>query len=386
GLTGSSSRSQRYNNERYVLLGEPVVSMPNSSLDVSLDEQVDTLHALDSMTLSGSVSGLSKGSVHVAVLEQSYEKKLSKEPASSSLIPVLYDGSLIFSENAEVKDGRFSVSFITPRKIAFGDTAAQIRLWAYGTSSSANIGRGFVSGIAINGTSAYADSIIKNDTVPPAISIQSCLSPASGTSFSEGQTVTFASPACVQVTLEDSTALDFREEADEGIYFEVASVTSPFHPWPYFEQESKKAVARMTFSSSKYPAGVYTFKVTAMDILGNESSRTIKVNITDNLTQGLSDVFTAPNPMKRKGTTFYFKNLAYGRTSSVTILIYNQNGRLVQRIPNAVSGVTTWDGKDFYGRKLANGLYHYVVTCKVAADDTNPQKTFTKKQKLVISR
>ncbi|MDY6370491.1 MAG: gliding motility-associated C-terminal domain-containing protein, partial [Fibrobacter sp.] len=219
--------------------------------------------------------------------------------------------------------------------------------------------------------------------------IQSCLSPASGTSFAEGETVTLASPACLQVIIEDSTAIDFREEADEGVTFEVVGQNaslSPFHPWPYLDQSSKKAVARMTFAESKFPAGLYTFRVAAMDIVGNESTREIKVNVTDGLSEGLSDVFTAPNPMKKKGTTFYFKDLAVGRSTDVTIFIYNQNGRLVYRIPNAVSGVTTWDGRDFYGRKLANGLYHYIVVSKVAATDGAAAKTFRKKQKLVISR
>jgi len=59
---------------------------------------------------------------------------------------------------------------------------------------------------------------------------------------------------------------------------------------------------------------------------------------------------------------------------------------LVYRIPHAVSGVTTWDGRDFYGRKLANGLYHYIVVSKVAGTDGASAKTFRKKQKLVISR
>ncbi|MBS7392721.1 MAG: hypothetical protein KIG51_11615, partial [Fibrobacter sp.] len=70
----------------------------------------------------------------------------------------------------------------------------------------------------------------------------------------------------------------------------------------------------------------------------------------------------------------------------VTIFIYNQNGRLVQRIAHAVSGVTSWDGRDFYGRKLANGLYHYIVVSKVPAIDGAAAKMFRKKQKLVISR
>jgi hypothetical protein len=388
GLGSKSSASQRYNNERYVLLGEPVVPMPNAALKVKLDQQVDTIRALDSMTLSGTVSGITNGSIHISMLEQSYEKKLSQEPSTREDVDVLYDGSLIFSEEAEVKDGKFLVNFITPRKISFGDTAAEIRIWA-NSNSTPKVARALVSDIAISGMSAYADSIIANDTVAPSISIQSCLSPASGTSFAEGETVTLASPACLQVTIEDSTAIDFREEADEGVTFEVVGQNaslSPFHPWPYLDQSSKKAVARMTFAESKFPAGLYTFRVAAMDIVGNESTREIKVNVTDGLSEGLSDVFTAPNPMKKKGTTFYFKDLAVGRSTDVTIFIYNQNGRLVYRIPNAVSGVTTWDGRDFYGRKLANGLYHYIVVSKVAATDGAAAKTFRKKQKLVISR
>lgn len=381
-------RSQRTNNERYVLLGEPVVSMPAAELSLKLDQKIDTLRALDSLELSGTVEGISSGTVHLSVLEQTYEKKLSEAPAREDSVAVLYDGAQIFGEDAKIENGRFSVRFITPRKIAFGDTAAEIRLWASGNSGSA-VGRTLLSKIAISGTSAYADSIIKSDSLPPEIRIQSCLSPSSGTSFSEGETVTLASPACLQVTITDSTAIDFREEADEGVSFEVLGENvsaSPFHPWPYQEQSGKRAVARMTFGESKYPAGTYTFKVSAQDIIGNSASRTVKVRITDGLAEGLSDVFTAPNPMKRKGTTFYFKDLAVGRSANVTILIYNQNGRLVQRIPNAVSGVTRWDGKDFYGRKLANGLYHYIVISKVPAAEGAKARTFRKKQKLVISR
>lgn len=387
GLTSEANSTQRYNNERYALLGEPVVPMPSSEFSLRLDKKLDTLRALDSVSLSGSVDGMQNGKIHVAVLEQSYEKKLSQAPADRDSVAVLYDGSLIFSEDAEVKDGRFSVQFITPRKMAFGDTAAEIRLWA-NENASPRIGRLLIPGIAISGTSPYADSIIANDTVPPTIQVQSCLSPSSGTSFSEGEVVTLASPACLQVTVEDSTAINFREDADEGVEFEVSGPVSasPFHPWPFVEQSSKKAVARMNFTESKYPAGSYLFKVSATDIIGNASSRTIRLNITDGLSEGLSDVFTAPNPMKKKGTTFYFKDLAVGRNSDVTIFIYNQNGRLVQRIPHAVSGVTRWDGRDFYGRRLANGLYHYIVVSKVSAESGQKAKTFRKKQKLVISR
>jgi flagellar hook assembly protein FlgD len=93
--------------------------------------------------------------------------------------------------------------------------------------------------------------------------------------------------------------------------------------------------------------------------------------------------------MGKKGTTFYFKDLAAGSGSNVTIFIYNQHGRLVKVIKDAKSGVTHWDGKDNYGRLLANGLYHYVVRSKAkvsVSDSKTKNKTWTKKQKLLISR
>jgi hypothetical protein len=58
----------------------------------------------------------------------------------------------------------------------------------------------------------------------------------------------------------------------------------------------------------------------------------------------------------------------------------------VYKIPNAKSGITHWDGRDFYGRLLANGLYHYVVRSEVPATENSKKRIFIKKQKLLISR
>jgi hypothetical protein len=70
----------------------------------------------------------------------------------------------------------------------------------------------------------------------------------------------------------------------------------------------------------------------------------------------------------------------------VNIFIYNQNGKLVKVIKNAVSGVTHWDGRDNHGRLLANGLYHYVVRNEAAATEEFKKGVWKKKQKLLISR
>ena len=374
---------QRYNNERYVLLGEPVIRMPSSDWKITLDETLDSIKALDHMKLSGIVEGMNDGFVDLVLREGRTNKKMDLQVNEDSL-DVFYDGGLIYSEKIPVKGGKFTTDFVTPRKISIGDTSAEFSAWAY-SSSEASVGRTWLRNLVISGISDYADSL--NDTLPPSIQVQSCYGGGIATNFSDGETVKLQSPACLQVIVEDSTALDYREQADEGISFEVVGVQDPFHPWPYLEQTSKRAKLRMNFSSEQYPAGKYVFKVFAKDVLDNESTKTLNLEITDDMEAGLADVFNAPNPMGKKGTTFYFKNLTPDdRSSKVDIFIYNQNGKLVRVLKDAVSGVTHWNGHDNHGRLLANGLYHYVVRSTVAANENFGKKTWTKKQKLLISR
>ena len=375
---------QRYNNELYVLIGEPVIQMPKASMKVYFDATVDTLKALDRVKLSGSVSGLKDGFIGISLREGKRNKRLYNGlDIENDTVDVVYDGALIHSQVVPVSGGKFQTEFVSPRKLSFGDTSAQLSAWAY-SSRDRTVGRFLKQNIRISGVSAYADSI--NDLTPPWIHVQTCYRGGSATSFADGETVKLQSPACLQVIIEDSTAIDFREQPDEGVSFEIVGVEHPYHPGPFLEQTSRRVVVRKAFNAESYPEGKYVFKVRAQDVLGNVATKTLNLEITEDMKSGLQDVFNIPNPMGKKGTTFYFKNLAVNRNSTVNIFIYNQNGRLVKVIKNAVSGVTHWDGRDNHGRLLANGLYHYVVRSEVDAQGSFKKKTWTKKQKLLISR
>lgn len=379
GAGKSAYSSDRYNEERYTLFGEPVVPLPNFTGLVHLDQEMDALRALDKVTFSGTVDNIEEGYVDLMITEGRFSRRVSLQVDDDS-ITIFNEGNLVFSEEVPVKNGRFETQFITPKKLSFGDSTSEIRMWAFDNKSS-NVSKYLRRDMRIVGVSSYADSL--QDTVPPTIAIQLC-NAGEKTGFMNGDIVKLQSPACLQVVVEDSTALDFREQADEGITFEVAGVKDPFHPWPYLEQTSKRAKIRMNFVENLFPAGNYIFKVRALDVMGNRSEKMVFLDITDNLTTGLQNVYNAPNPVGKKGTTFYFKNLAVGKDTKAEIFIYNQNGKLVKVIKNAESGVTHWDGRDNHGRLLANGLYHYVVRAQVSS--ANGKKTFTKKQKLLISR
>lgn len=384
-INNSLTFRQRYNNEHYALLGEPVIQILKADFKVTLDQKLDTIKALDKVKLSGSVSGLDNGWIEISMRESRKNKKLylGLPDEENDSLDVLYDGTLVYSEKIPVTQGRYETEFVTPRKISFGDTAVEFSAWAY-SNKERFVGRYMSEGITISGFSTYSDSL--NDTIPPSVYISNCYSKGREGSYADGQTVRLQSPACLQVEIEDSTAIDYREYADEGISFEIAGIENPYHPYPYLEQSSKRAVVRKTFTSESFPEGNYVFKVRALDVLGNVSQKMLNIEITSDMKSGLADVFNVPNPVGKKGTTFYFKNLAVNRESTVDIFIYNQHGRLVKVIKDAVSGVTHWDGRDNHGRLLANGLYHYVVRSEVAASDGFKKKTWTKKQKLLISR
>lgn len=388
GVTGLESSSQKENNEFYVLLGEPVIRMPINDLKVSLDSEIDSIKALDKMKISGSVDGLTDGSIALTLREGRRTKRLWTQISDGDSMNVVHDGALIYSEVVPVAGGRFETEFVTPRKLNFGDSTAELRAWAYSSNERA-VGRYLAKNIMISGMSNYADSL--NDKNPPSISIQSCYSLGTPTSFADNQTIKLQTPACLQVLIEDSTALDYREQADEGISFEILGIENPYHPSPYLEQTSKRAVINKSFTTESYPAGKYVFKVRAQDVLGNVATKVLNLEITEKMKEGLADVFNVPNPVGKKGTVFYFKNLAEGREStesSVDIFIYNQHGRLVKVLKDVVSGRNHWNGHDNYGRPLANGLYYYVVRNKVSVLSGKKLKneSWTKKQKLLISR
>ena len=94
-LNNASLYRQRYNNEHYVLIGEPVIKILSNGFKVTLDQKIDTLKALDKVKLSGSVSGMDNGVIELSMRESRRNKNLflgdPEHPEDS--LEVVYDGS-----------------------------------------------------------------------------------------------------------------------------------------------------------------------------------------------------------------------------------------------------------------------------------------------------
>jgi flagellar hook assembly protein FlgD len=113
--------------------------------------------------------------------------------------------------------------------------------------------------------------------------------------------------------------------------------------------------------------------------------------------------YNIPNPMKRKGTTFYFSTILptedvdFSDLSAAVdrvefeIRVFNQSGKLVKIFPRALSGSTHWDGLDEWGQLLANGVYFYKITARqsqasLAGARPGYRTLSSKRNVLIISR
>lgn len=374
--TGSIYKS-RWNAEKYFLLGEPVLTLPKPRLEIKFDSIPDTLQALQKVKLKGLVTGKARsGKIYLKVIEQASSRVFKRESQLTiENVPAEISGKTLYAEVLEFQDGKFSTEFITPRKLSFGDTNAVLTAYAW-QDLQPYYGSMAKTGISLFGTSAFAGDI--DDEQPPTIQAYPCDANPTTTGY-YGDVIESSTPACIEFEITDETGIDLSEEVDEGVSVEIEDLYPRQHA--NFEiLHGQRATFRLDLGVSVVP-GEYPLEVRALDILGNFSSKKWLLKISDAQTLALNDVYNSPNPMK-KGTKFYFKTQA---KANVQIKIFDQNGRLVRSLKDVVSGVTVFNGRDRYGRKLANGVYFYKVLSKTF-NSQNQAIRESRLEKLLISR
>jgi hypothetical protein len=135
---------------------------------------------------------------------------------------------------------------------------------------------------------------------------------------------------------------------------------------------------------SNLPAGKHQLKFRAYDVYNNVSESTLDFEVKTASKPSIERLLNYPNPFNNF-TTFHFDHNLNGQEMNVMIQIFTVNGKLVKSLFAQQSGLgthfdlLTWDGKDDYGDKLANGVYIY--KCKLSSAGN---KTVEKIEKLVI--
>ncbi|MDB5051113.1 MAG: hypothetical protein JWO30_4184 [Fibrobacteres bacterium] len=395
----NSGASGNINNDsKYNLLGEPVLLLRKPQLNVSMTQVMDSIQALDCSTLKGRITGGSgTGKVNVKIVAGSVHKHYKSEGTN----PQDADkrGNILFERTFPYKDGAFSTEYFIPKQISFGDTTAQVQVFAWddsvemeGTTARLNL--------HINGT-AQSACATDSDGKGPRIRITGCETKETA-NLDFPDHVKLSLPYCMQIYVQDSLGGVLSAEGpDEGTTLEIPGVLDPFHPLPGIDELNLKSY-QFSLNKKSIQPGPHLLKVSARDGYGNISQRQLQMDLTVDSSIAVFSAYNFPNPMKRDGTTFHFgtlmppADLEFGDPDAgkdrleYEIRIFNQSGNLVRIFPKAISGQTSWDGHDNWGNLLANGVYFYKVTARQILTDFNARPEYrtlsSKRNTLVISR
>lgn len=371
---------QKYNDERYALLGDPMLRLPLWDQQLQVDTIVDTVMALQHWKMNISAPSMAQGQV-LLVLEGPTQTKSWSQSFKSSFAGaadlVLKDtaqfaGITLLKLQSEIKQGQASFDFYTPRQVA--SQMGLGKLWLLAWDSTKGLRSMYAqNALPVSGKTMDLSSL--NDTIAPQIIAFPC-----GQSNKQlfASDIQLRAPACLEFQVKDNFALDFSLETDQGTVYRYEGEEEIHRP-QWMSTSPSEGHFRIRIDSAW--SGSRELQLYSRDLIGNQSQKTWKIQMLDPGASPLIDVYNQPNPMQER-TAFQFKILD-PNIGSVNVRIFDQSGHLV-RILSKIQPGTQWDGRDDWGNLLANGLYFYKLYAQ--RPGSNGIETISKLQRLVISR
>ncbi len=384
------------NQQKYGLLGDPALLLHRNPLGITLGNVPDTLQALECGSFTGTIQGGSgSGFVHLRLVGSDILDSFPN-PGVTTQYEIKH-GPILFERTVAYQNHAFSMDFLLPKQVPFGDSAAKLQVFAWDAQQPLEASRA-VTGLHILGTAAGSTACaVSQSSTGPAIILTGCNTKESGDVDFPAQ-VKISLPYCLQIEVSDSGGVMSGDGPDEGTTVELVGAFDPYHPNPTLDGLYQKTF-QVSLLQNEMTPGDHLLKVTARDGFGNLSQRQVNLEVTADSVLRFVKVFNAPNPVKRSGTVFYFSTtlpqdqgqaLTAANVDRVTfdLRIFDQNGHLVREFPNAPSDGLPWNGTDAWGQRLANGVYFYSVTASwdAANGAPGPGQQTSLRNILVLSR
>lgn len=380
---GKNSINNDTNKLRYVLMGDPAmrIAMPAASVrlesidgvPVNADDQ-PTIKAHANVTITGAVyntdgSKMTDFNGYVAVELYDAEKSTTSHGYGESGIPVTFEeqGSILYSGRTVVTNGEFTLKIAMPMEIAGNFRPAALNMYAY--SSDANDTREAIGCNRDFFVYGY-DETVEDDTTPPAISGMVLNHP----SFTPGDNVN-ESPMVI-ASVSDDTGINL---SSAGIGHQMTltldgtttySDVSLYYT-PDIDQD--RVSGQISYPMENLTPGNHNLRLRVWDTSGNMAESDIEFFVIPGMAPKIFDIYSDANPATVEAN-FYLSHNRPDATLSVTVSIYNLNGRKIWETTSKgrsdmfLSTPVTWDLTDEAGRKVNRGIYIYRAT--ITADGT----------------
>ncbi|MGE5473611.1 MAG: FlgD immunoglobulin-like domain containing protein [Ignavibacteriales bacterium] len=184
------------------------------------------------------------------------------------------------------------------------------------------------------------------------------------------------------VQAEDTVTVDFSPVESKGVTITYTLSEASYVSISIFDgsgklirtlQESQlqpagvnKAVWDGKDSSGRIvPDGVYTYKISAVDLIGLASNPTSGKIVVERLIPSITNVSDSPDPFSPNGSNFNTIKYTISENCLVEIKVLGPNSEVIKSLRSVQEAAgehfVVWDGKDEYGGICSGGVYTYTI-------------------------
>lgn len=357
-------------NRNFSLIGDPMLKLNYPEYDIifnNLETEVDTLSALERVTISGQVMENSRlvesfgGTAILTVLD------VPRENITIGLDnnPFAYDqqANALFRGEVTVSNGLFEASFIVPKNSSYNFQNGKIN--AYASNDKDIIDAFGASRNFVLGGTANADT----DTTPPKANVY-----LNEPTFKNGDIVGTSSLFIAELSDENGINIStngFGQSLQLTLNDQEPILLNDFYTASLDDFKNGTIV----YPLQNLAPGRYNGELKVWDVYNNSSIQAIEFTVSDKPVLHLYDVMNYPNPISINGrTTFTFEHDRIGEELIIRLDVFDANGKKVNSwnysiddSPRKIDNLT-WDFMSETRQPLRKGIYFYKLEVSSTLD------------------
>lgn len=301
-------------NRNFTLLGDPMLR-PNIPINsIQLDSKIGTLNTLEKITINGKVKDGFNGKVTVTILDGE-NKRLTQgkgsDPFSYTVRPTLFRGE------STVKNGVFKSTFILPKNNLGKMEQGKVLLYAQPAKGVEDY-----SGVHLFKLDKTKPAV-KKENQPPIITGY-----INDKSFKDGSTV--GKSSILFLKLKDESGINiYSDGKNYNLSLQLDSIKYDLSSYYTAETDNyQKGV--IAFPLLDLKPGNHKAVISAMDVYGNASSKTITFKVGDKPEIFIFESYIYPNPTTVDGK-LYFEHDREGETLEIEAYLYNTQGAIIHQ-------------------------------------------------------
>ncbi|MFT6866723.1 MAG: hypothetical protein ACJA08_001558 [Cyclobacteriaceae bacterium] len=371
-------------NRNFALLGDPMLTLNYPKYEIrfdGLDEKLDTLSALEQVTVTGhvyqgeTILDTFNGTATVTVWDIPRQKitlGIDNPEAKNLGLPLEVNDPFTYTEqdnalfrgDVTVSGGAFTSTFLLPKNSSYKYERGRIKVYASNEDDFIDASGG-TQNIVIGGSGALVD----DQTAPSILSVY-----LNEPSFRNGDVVGPSSLFIAKLADENGINIStngFNQNITLNLNDTLELVLNDF----YTSSLDDYTTGTIIYPIENFPKGTYSGRLKVWDSYNNYSTKYVEFKVSDKPKIRLFNVINYPNPVSFNGeTTFSFEHDRLGEELIVKIAIYDMMGSKLNEWGFELDDVSTKVDRltkfavNQKGDRLKNGVYFYKLQVTSTAD------------------